>query len=476
MITLSKALNKNKALNQPLQGLLSNLSKVGLSIILLNCLSIFSAKSSDSVVLTNIFLSDTGSLVLETKDKKELENFELLKSASNKHKLILNGVDLDKKLVRNFNESHANYKISKETIKESLFKKKKKVSIELSCTSDCEAEFEPLLGGLAYTVNLTEAKKTFTQEPVLVAEEDSLDLKLEDKEFVAVEEPKEKQFQVKELGLAEIKLDQSLSQKSQKQVHMLQANKKTNMIFELSKDDSPVDEFLNDLDDNLSQKLFSNKDFRRENIAKADSASLSHIAQTLQGQGRNDLSADAYAKALEVDPTNLNAMLGLARTTKNPEQKLNYYLKAIDDEALMNIGQKWFEKGKASGDQKQIAQAMISYQFAVLKNPENPYYRYQYAQVLEESGYSNFDQASKRYLEAAVLAKKDYQAGDTSKESILRKSTECLIKVLTKKGAPEKAVHYCNSYRALGFNKFLDGRSIKGVMKEISSNKNPFQA
>lgn len=476
------AINNNKINNNKLgKALLGQLSTkiriLGLSLVLINFFAAPSAFASEKTELVNIFLSDSGSLILETKDKKAIQDYELLSSGSNNYKLILNDSKIDKKLIEQFNQTHQNYQIKNETVKESLFKKHDKVSINVECLNDCHAQFEPLLGGLAYKLNL-DAKAvqadTVIQKPLVITAQVKPEIQEFDQVITSVDtntidiEIEDEDFQ------APVELSERVTE--DKSVHILQINKKENFLFALTKEDSPVEEFLNDLDEGVANKILTKKSFRTENIAKADSASLSYIAEKLNQEGHVEQSAGAYAKALEVDPNNLNAMLGLARTTANEEEKLHYYLKAVDDQALLSIGQKWFEKGIASGDSKQIAQAMVSYQFAVLKNPANPYYRYEYARALEQSGFANFDLATKRYLEAAVLAKKDYKAGDIAKEDILRMSTECLIKVLTKKGAPDKAVHYCNSYMALGFKKFLDGRSIKGVMKEISSNKNPFQA
>ena len=472
--------NNNKIQNNRLSKALLGKSfretkKLGLGLVLINCLSILPTFAETKMELVNIFLSDSGSLILETKDKKAIQDFELLKSASNTYKLVLNDFKVDSRIIENFNKTHQNYKIKKETVKESFFKKQSKVSINIECTNSCNANFEPLLGGLAYKLNLDAISDSdlIAVKPVNTVKDIQVPvLELDVKPFLVDENSLDINIEYKELQAPQV-TQRVIEEKG---VHLLQARKKDNFLFALTKENSPVEEFLNDLDDSVAQKILNHNDFRKENIAKADSASLSYIAAKLDQEGQSDLSAGAYAKALELDPDNLNAMLGLARTTVNEEEKLHYYLKAVDDEALLSIGKKWFQKGIKSGDSKQIAQAMVSYQFAVLKNPTNPYYRYEYAQALEESGYSNFEQASKRYLEAAVLAKKDFNAGDLQKENILRKSTECLIEVLTKKGDPEEAVHYCNSYLGLGFKKFLDGRSIKGVMKEISSNKNPFQA
>lgn len=471
----NKKQNDNKSLNAFLVKSFRISVKFGLALVLINHLTTLPVLAEEKIELVNIFLSDSGSLIIESKDKKQITDYELLKSGANNIKLVLNDSTIDKKIIEDFNLTHKNYKIKNETFKESFFKKQQKVSIYVECLENCDADFEPLLGGLAYKLNLNsinstpennsslitvdnevEEQKTQFNTLITATNPTNLDIEIEDKDFRPPET--------------------IIKSVEDKDVHLLQAQKKENYLFTLTNEESPVEEFLGELDSSIVRELINQDGFKSENFSKADSASLSFIAEKLNQEGHHDLSAQAYAKALSVDPNNLNAMLGLARTTMNEEERLSYYLKTIDDEALISIGQKWFSKGLETGNTKQIAQAMVSYQFAVLKNPENPYYRFEYAKALEKSGFSNFELASKRYLEAAILAKKDFSAGDISKESILRESTECLIKVLTKKGAPEQAVHYCNSYLSLGFKNFLDGRSIKGVMKEISSNKNPFQA
>lgn len=459
--------NNNNFLGKLKSSLLKPLKafqKLGLCLALINCLSISAIFAQDKIELVNIFLSDSASLILETRDKKQINNFEILKSDSGIYNLVLHDVIADKKLIEDFNFKHNNFQLKNNARKDSFFQKKNSLTLNIKCSNSCKAKFEPLLGGLAYKVDLE------------ISPEQEISAHISEKQILTkVDLPSVLEDKGLDVDIAADDFVLPKRTNTEKEIHLLQANKKDDYIFALTKEASPVEEFLDDLDDRIVQQIFKEQDFRKKNIATADSASLTHIGDKLKQVGHIELSSSAYAKALEVDPNNLSAMLGLARTSSNDEEQLHYYLKAIDDEALISIGQKWFQAGIESGDEKQIAQAMISYQFAVLKKPQNPYYRFEYAQALEKSGYSNFDQASKRYLEAAVLAKKDFKAGDIHKEDILRKSTECLIKVLTRKGSPEEAAHYCDSYLSLGFKNFLDGRSIEGVKKEISLNRNPFQ-
>ncbi len=440
----------------------SSLLKFGLSLVLMNYLIIQPAFAKDQVELKNIYLTDFGSLVIETKDKRQIENFELLKAGTDKYKLLIKNANIEKGFLKDFNKTHSNFKLSKYIEKNSFFDKDRHIEMQIECAFDCEARFEPVLGGLAYSVSFSKKDEQIKVAPNSVqatlstkTTSSAIDMKIDD-ELLASPALEAAKTQVPKI------------------THMLKANKKENFLFALTKEDSPVEEFINQLDENISTQILNKENFQKENLSKADSASLNYIADELADLGRNDLAAEAYFKALKTNPENLNAMLGLARNSKDKNEKLKYYLKAIDEEALLSIGKTWFEEGLASGDIRKIEQGIIGYQFAVLKNPANPYYRFSFAQALERSGYQNFEQASKRYLEAAVLAKKDYKSGDNSKEDIMRRSTECLIKVLTKKGSQDQAVHYCNSYIGLGYKKFLDGRSIRGIMKELNSNKNPF--
>jgi len=97
---------------------------------------------------------------------------------------------------------------------------------------------------------------------------------------------------------------------------------------------------------------------------------------------------------LQLNPNNLNAILGLAKTANNKDEQLKFYLKVIDDEALIEVSRAWLANGQELSKNQDIAKAFISYQFVILKNPENPYYRYEYAQALETAGFVYFEQAT----------------------------------------------------------------------------------
>lgn len=182
---------------------------------------------------------------------------------------------------------------------------------------------------------------------------------------------------------------------------------------------------------------------------------------------------DSYRKAVELDPQNINVRLRLAKLTNDPKEKLENYLASLSDEALLAVGNIWFNEGYQNGDLKTMAKALISLQLAVLKNPRNPEYRFNYAQALEKFG-QNSKETSRRYLEAAALAKNEYLAGNKSSESLLRNATEALIRVLVLDGDFESAAKYCTAYLNLGFTKFLNGKATLAIMKEVEASRNPF--
>lgn len=237
---------------------------------------------------------------------------------------------------------------------------------------------------------------------------------------------------------------------------------------------SKTEEFIQSLD-RTTAALLKSSDYKSKVLDKADAASLTAVADALVENGKSDDAINAFRKAIEIDPGNYNAKLGLARVAKDDEEKLVNYLETIHEDALLNISQLWFQRGLENKDAKRLSQALISYQLLILKNNSNPVYRLEYAKALEKSGGDYFAQAPKRYLEAAILSKKQYLSGDRTIEKILRAATENLIRVLTLQGQVDSAVKYCNSYKNLGFNKFTNGRSIAAVKKEISVSKNPFK-
>jgi tetratricopeptide (TPR) repeat protein len=261
-----------------------------------------------------------------------------------------------------------------------------------------------------------------------------------------------------------------LAQEQDENLHRLTASLANRNLISFMKHKSVAEQFLED----LGEDFFKNEIFIEETFQKIDSVSLYHIGSELEKRGMDSDANRAYNEALEIDPDNINARLGIARTSSDQEVKIKNYLASLDNQALVEIGKSWYSKGIESNNLQLISQSLIPFQLAVLKNPDLPEPRFEYAQILEQSGPDFLYQASKRYLESAVLAKNKFLAGEEEYKSLLRKSTEALIRTLTVLGDQESALKYCNSYLGLGFSNFLDGRSISSIIKEIKFNRNPF--
>jgi tetratricopeptide (TPR) repeat protein len=253
-------------------------------------------------------------------------------------------------------------------------------------------------------------------------------------------------------------------------LHKLNASLATRNLIGFTKHKTAVEEFLEDLDEDF----FKEEVFIEETFQKMDSVSLSHIGAELEKRGKNDDAKRAYAGALDIDPSNINARLGFARISSDKEIKIKNYLASIDNQALVEIGKDWHKTGLDSKNPQLVSQSLVPFQLSVLKNPDSPESRFAYAKILEDSGPEYLYQASKRYLESAVLAKKLFFTGEEEYKSLLRKSTEALIRTLTVLGDQESALKYCNSYMGFGFSNFLDGRSVVSIIKEIKFNRNPF--
>ena len=236
-----------------------------------------------------------------------------------------------------------------------------------------------------------------------------------------------------------------------------------------------LDKFVTELDSDTANDLLENEEFQVLNQEKQNSTALVHLADNLVKHGELDEALAAYREALELNPDNHNAQLGLAKLSPDEEESLRNYLSSIDDDALLAVSESWFKQGQESRDMKSIAKGLVAYQFAILKNPQDASYRYQYAQALDSSGPNFYEQAAQRYLEAAVLAKQEFLAGIETRETLLRDATEALILTKVKQGDFITATKFCNSYLNLGFKKFQSGKSILGLMKELEANRNPFR-
>lgn len=227
-----------------------------------------------------------------------------------------------------------------------------------------------------------------------------------------------------------------------------------------------TNDFIQKLDPQIQSSLGQDASFQEINSSRLDSVSLSNIASSLQSKGLIQESKSAYQEALGLDSNNLIAHLGLARISEDPDQKIQHYLAGIETNSLIELGDLWFGRAYQSKDFKSANQALIPFQMAVLKDPKNPEFRFKYAKALESLG--NFKLSSKRYLEAAALSK-------GNNEILLRESTEALIKVLTLDGASELASKYCDSYLGMGYQRFLDGKPILTVRRQIQARLNPFE-
>ncbi len=202
--------------------------------------------------------------------------------------------------------------------------------------------------------------------------------------------------------------------------------------------------------------------------SQLDAAQLLSLGRACEQQGLKELALKAYRQAINLDGTNLSAYQALANSSQDPQEKIKNHLKSLSREALISVGDAWF-------DNKSTVAAMIPYQFAILKEPNNPYLRYKFARKLEEAGFSYYALSAKRYLEAAAIAKQKFLAGDKSVEVLLRDSVEALIRTLAIQGDFDAATKYCHSYISLGYERFIEGDSVRGILRKIQAKHNPFK-
>ena len=245
--------------------------------------------------------------------------------------------------------------------------------------------------------------------------------------------------------------------------------------FIISTEESETEKFTNQLKSETFAKVVLSNEYKSKALKAADTATLYTLANELEQLGYLEQASSAYRRVLELNPNDLNAKYALAQVSNDPKEKLKNYLGTIQTQALTAIAQSWFEDGMEKQNAKTIAAAFVSYQFSILKDPFNPKLRYEYAQALEQAGYKYFAKAAQRYLEAASLAKRDFAKGTVSIESLLRNSTESLIRLTVSLGDFASAIKYCDSYQGLGFKKFLNGDSIKGIRKQVERRNNPFK-
>lgn len=234
-----------------------------------------------------------------------------------------------------------------------------------------------------------------------------------------------------------------------------------------------VEELINSVSDAELKKQLIARAFGESSRKQLDSAQLLSVANAALSLGLKDQALSAYRKAVELDPSSLSAHHALAKASDDSNERVRSFLKSVSTEALTSVADTWFEQKGAGATT--IAAAMIPYQFAILKEPNNPYLRYQLARRLELAGLSYYALSTKRYLESAVLAKQKFLAGDKTVEVILRDSIESLIRTLAIQGDFDNATKYCHSYISLGYDRFTAGDSVRGILRKMQSRRNPFR-
>lgn len=268
----------------------------------------------------------------------------------------------------------------------------------------------------------------------------------------------------------------ALSEAETSSVHKLSIEKNLSGEFELTQNTpSKTDDFVDNLDREVIDEVLATKEFEENKKEKLDAANLQIIADALVKAGYKDEALNAYRESVKIDPKNMGSRMGIAQTTTDKKEKLENYLKTVKTEALVSIGDAWLENGLNDSNPKTVSAALVSLQYAVLKEPLNAALRYKYAKALEKGGEDYFSQASKRYLEAAAISKKQFNNGEKLVEPLFRNSIESLIRLLSIQGEFKRASKYCKSYLSMGYKKFLTGDPIAAIQKSVKHNKNPFR-
>ncbi len=432
------------------QGLMRGLLVSGLALGL--SVNLVSAKNSQ---IESIYFNTDHSIVIETEPKSKLE-FSSIQANGNTNLVQINDAKLAHRVASKLASKDFDLEINRH-----------RNSTELAIKAKSDATYivtpKTILEGLAYELEFNSPTATeqvskwqaVTEQSCKNGDDMQFHDSLTDDLVASLPKPAEKQ--------SETELHQLSLEASDHKIYAITNTKK-----------SEIDTFLEGLDDGLAAVIEADKEFNEMTFRNIDSASLTHLADILAQKGYSEEALAAYRRALELNAENINAKLGLAETTNDETEKFINYLASVSDKALLEIGSHWFEQGYQSHDLKSVAKALVSFQFAVLKNPKNAEYRYRYAQVLERSGADFWSQASKRYLEAAALAKLEYLAGNKTIEPLLRDATESLIRVLSLQGDFDNAAKYCAAYINLGFKKFVDGKAVLAILKEVEANRNPF--
>ncbi len=417
-----------------------------------HCLSAFAITK-----INEAYFSENNTLILNTKEKAPLKISEIQQVNQKNFKVYIS----DSELTR-----HLDKKMASDALTVS-FKELKNKTVELNLeyaqAPEKQIQSRTILDGLAYEIFTGSKMLKIASSDVNSAANDVVALENESnaiENFTGIE--------VQGTKLAEATPEKELE-------HQLQISKSDKNFLSIANSKPSVTEnFLNELDSEVTSSIMANPNFIKETHEKIDSAALVNLANLLKEQGLVDEAYKAYQEALSLDAKNNQAYLGIASITSDNQEKLTSYLATINSKALIEIGKTWFKSGENNSSTKQLMQAFIPFQFAILKEPKNPEMRFAYANILKEAGFNFYPEASKRYLEAAALAKELYQKGDLKVEGLMRESAENLIKVVCHLGKQEDAIKYCNSYLNLGFDRFLDGRPVLGLVKEIRFNKNPF--
>lgn len=396
--------------------------------------------------IDSIYFNSASSIILEAENNLEMS---LPKLIGDTYVVAINEVKLGKNIAREISTDYFDLELVKSKTDDRgfwSFNNLVELRIKPKKQADYEVHTRAVLEGLAYELNLVELDEDHIEQTISL-EEDSFEDDL-----------------VASLGLKDTK---------PVEIHHLTAKINDQENHEVN--EGRLDIFIKELDADIASQLDLNSEYKTVSQEKQDSTALMHLADTLVAQGHQEQAIKAYREALELNPENHDAHLALAEASQDEAEQLNNYLASVDDDALMAISDQWFEQGRKSKDMKSIAKGLVAYQFAILKNPHKAEYRLNYARALEKSGPAFYEQAAKRYLEAAVLAKKQYLAGLDSQEELLRDATEELIRIQTSRGDFLAAAKYCNSYLGLGFTKFKNGKQIQAIIKEIESKRNPFR-
>mgnify|MGYP006418931479 CR=1 FL=1 len=408
------------------------------------------AANAERTRLESVYFNSDSSIIIETESSLEMS---LPKLIGDTYVVAIN----DSKLANDIPKQISTEQFEIELIKTKSanknfwsFNNLVELRIKPKKQSRYEIQTRTVLEGLAYEFNIVE-----------VADSSLVLNEVQDEEIF---EDSLADDLVASLGLKKVETEE---------IHHLSAKIDTGKNHKANK--GRLDKFVDKLDSQFVKVLQEDQNYQTESQEKQDSSALLHLADTLVIKGHLADGLKAYREALKLNPENHDAHLALANASTDQAEKINSYLASVDDDALMAISQNWFQQGQKSHDLKSIAKGLVAYQFAVLKNPQQAQYRFDYAKALEQSGPAFYEQAAKRYLEAAALAKKQYLAGLDSTELLLRDSTEALIHIHSLRGDFPLAAKYCNSYINLGFKKFQNGKAILAIMKEIEANRNPFK-